>query len=86
MWVFGSRLRGTYRDDSDLDVALEIDPLPKDEDVLTSWIPESSAWETELGNLVPYRVDLQLFDLDDPKSAIVRYVSCCSMLLYVRAA
>ena len=86
LWLFGSRLRGTHRDDSDLDVALEIDPLPKDEDVLTSWISESSAWETELRAIVPYQVDLQLYDLDDARSVVVGYVKCCGMLLYARAA
>ena len=85
MWLFGSRLTGNQRDDSDLDIALEIDAIGNDEIALTSWVTTSTAWREELQLLLPHKLDLQLYDSTDQRSNVVRYVNCCSALIYERA-
>ena len=84
LWIFGSRLKGVQRLDSDLDVALEIDPIGRDEIALTSWIRHSSEWKDELAPLTRYPIDLQFYDPTDRKCRIVDYVACCAALIYER--
>jgi uncharacterized protein len=85
LWVFGSRLRGTQRTDSDLDVALEIDPVGNDEIPLTSWLSGAAQWRAELQARLPYVLDLQLYDATGHQSNVVQYVNCCGALVYDRA-
>jgi len=82
LWVFGSRARGTQSHDSDLDVALEINPVGNDDTPLTSWVAESSNWKSEIQEITILSIDLQLYGTEAPK--IVQYVSCCSILVYER--
>jgi predicted nucleotidyltransferase len=84
LWVFGSRLKGTQRDDSDLDVAMEIDARGTDESAAVSWVGYRHECEQELSALTRFRVDLHPFDCADPTSKVVAYVSCCAALVYAR--
>jgi predicted nucleotidyltransferase len=87
LWLFGSRLRGTYGAESDLDIAIEIVPIGQDEDILTTWVSERGGWRAELQTILPYTVDLQLYDVSGlAPDNIAQYVSCCSALVYERAA
>ncbi|WPL12666.1 nucleotidyltransferase domain-containing protein [Thiorhodovibrio litoralis] len=62
-YVFGSRARDDYKDDSDLDIAVEIQPLLGDENLLATWIFEAEELKARLAAVVPeYKVDLQWFD------------------------
>lgn len=49
-WVFGSRATGTARDDSDLDIGVELDP--HDGDVLSEWIVMAQTWRDRLNAAV----------------------------------
>ena len=60
--IFGSRVRGEHRPDSDLDIAVEIVPPPGDTNAFATWICEAGGWRDELGTLLPYVVDLQWHD------------------------
>ena len=82
LWVFGSRLRGMQRPDSDLDVALEIEAVGNDENALTSWLSVSASCKSEIQCLCPFSIDLQVFDSSAPH--VVQYVHFCSMLVYER--
>lgn len=84
LWVFGSRLKGAPRDDSDIDVALEIDPIGNDEIALTSWISSSAAWREELQEKLPHKLDLQFYDSTGQQSHVVTYINGCSVLIYQR--
>jgi hypothetical protein len=87
LWVYGSRLRGTQRSDSDLDVAIEIDLVGTDQTASGSWIPNSAIWKTELQaqlQCLQYTLDLQLYDGSIPGSKMVQYINCCSTLVYER--
>ncbi|MGF6638398.1 nucleotidyltransferase family protein [Paraburkholderia sp. 35.1] len=84
LWVYGSRLKGVQRTDSDLDVAMEIDPVGNDETARDSWGCHRTEWETEMTALVPYKVHLQDYDLTNPTSRVVAYIGCCAALVYQR--
>ncbi|WP_242684171.1 nucleotidyltransferase family protein [Paraburkholderia hospita] len=84
LWVFGSRLKGTQRDDSDLDVAMEIDAFGQDESAAVSWVGYRQQCEHELCALTGFAVQLHPFDCADSTSKVVAYVSCCAALVYAR--
>jgi predicted nucleotidyltransferase len=61
-WLFGSRVLGTHRADSDLDVAIEHDKLPGDGSALTTWICEAKSWRAQLAPRLQHRLDLWSYD------------------------
>ena len=63
VYLFGSRVKGTHRANSDLDVAVSINSA--NETALTVWIYEGRKWEKELGELLTVDVDLQMMDEAD---------------------
>jgi uncharacterized protein len=62
LWIFGSRARGTARSDSDLDVAIEIDPVGNDENAYTSFVGDAGSWRNELQPLLTYELHLKWYD------------------------
>ena len=65
LWVFGSRARGDHRDDSDLDIAIELDLTAADgvdeSGGFATWSFETDGWEEELANLLPFTIDLEQY-------------------------
>ncbi len=61
-YIFGSRVRNDFRDDSDLDVAVEIRTMPGDSNVLATWIGEHKSMEKRLAKLIPYKLQLENLD------------------------
>lgn len=57
-WIFGSRVRGTERPDSDVDIAIEVAQLPGDETAFCTFICESDALSEDLQRVVPIQVHL----------------------------
>ena len=58
-FIYGSRVRGTDRLDSDLDVAVELKPLPGDSSELATWMGEARRLKTQLGSVLPVALDLE---------------------------
>ena len=54
-WVFGSRVRGSERPDSDLDAAIEHASMPGDSGPFATWIGKAQIWRDELVPLRAYR-------------------------------
>jgi predicted nucleotidyltransferase len=82
VFIFGSRARDDFREDSDLDVAIEIDGV--NGNALATWMFDTKPWHAEISALVPFEIDLEFFDEDETpiiKTAIER----SSVLIYVRA-
>jgi predicted nucleotidyltransferase len=81
-YIFGSRARDDYREDSDLDVAIEIEKLRNDENILATWITHKKGLEESLSKLIPYKLHLELCDREKTptvlsgieKSNIVVYI------------
>lgn len=62
VYLFGSYVKGTYRPDSDLDVAVEIDTDEDSEEPSSAaWIREGGKLRSSLASLLPVIVDLQWY-------------------------
>jgi uncharacterized protein len=68
IFIFGSRVRGDHHNDSDLDVAIELDPAEyqcSDESGgLATWMFETDEWKGEIQALIPYEIHLHQFSGD----------------------
>jgi uncharacterized protein len=85
LWVYGSRLRGTQRDDSDLDIAIEIGPLETQADRDIFWGDVKPRWIAEFKQMVrAMTVHLEMHVPDDPTLQVTQYISSCSMLVFQR--
>ena len=86
VWIFGSRIRGEARPDSDLDVAVEIDPVGRDDQAQLSWQDLSPVWRTELKKALSVPLDLQWIGEEGahlPNLDV--YLAQSSLLIYQRS-
>jgi predicted nucleotidyltransferase len=60
-WIFGSRARGTSRDESDIDVAIEIRKLSGDSCPWTTFMFEGERFKHSLQELLSLELDLQWY-------------------------
>jgi predicted nucleotidyltransferase len=60
-WLFGSRVRGTSRVDSDIDVAVEIRKLPGDSSCWTTFVFEGEQLADSLQASLSITLDLQWY-------------------------
>lgn len=60
--VYGSRARGDYRPDSDLDLAVELEAAGWDENPFTTWTASAESWRRELAPLLPWPLQLEWHD------------------------
>lgn len=86
--VFGSRARGTQRDDSDLDVAVELDlgsvPVVDESVGFSIWMFQTKGWKEELELLIPHRVQLEYYQRKETPT-IDRGVQESGILVYEKA-
>ncbi len=83
-WIFGSRANKCAKENSDLDIALEL--KPEDREVLAEWIIHNEDWKAELSACSEIRptVDLQLCQTTD---CVVRPAVCDhGILIYSRGS
>jgi predicted nucleotidyltransferase len=85
VYFFGSRVRGTNRPNSDLDVAIEIDARPGDASVDLTWHDEGRRLRNTLKPLLfPVKLDLQL-DRGEKESPIIhKALTQGSIVVYER--
>lgn len=82
--LFGSRIRGTQRPDSDFDVAVEFDPVGLDSDCLTTWICEAKKWRKQLQPHLPWTLHLEWHDPGGGTPTISAGLKESSLLIYER--
>lgn len=65
IFLFGSRVRGDNRPDSDIDIAVELDPVAfqcaDDSGGLATWMFETQGWKGALQKLIPIPVQLERY-------------------------
>lgn len=84
VWIFGSRARGEATQTSDLDVAVEIDAVGRDESAQLSWMDLSPDWRSELATKLSVRVQLEWAGDETPMPTIARGLARARILIYQR--
>jgi predicted nucleotidyltransferase len=84
--IFGSRAKGTPRNDSDLDVAVEIDAMGNDESPYVSWFHAKRSWHSELQQQLNVPLDLEWFDPAGSTPTIAKGLSEGNVVVYERAS
>jgi predicted nucleotidyltransferase len=64
VWLFGSDSKRNARGDTDVDIAIEMEPVPDSEETLSYWIAHAEEWQAELEQRIGSNVDLEWFDPD----------------------
>jgi len=82
-YIFGSRHKGNAREDSDIDVAVEID-VDGDESALSLWMDESERLSENLQRVLPCKLDLQWYGGENETPNIHEYLIEASKLAYER--
>lgn len=80
--VYGSRVRGEQREDSDLDVAIELIKSNKGDTPFAIWLHESTDWQMELQSFVPWRLHLEWHDIDGKTQVVSDKISKDCYLAY----
>jgi predicted nucleotidyltransferase len=78
LWIYGSRLRGTQRPDSDLDIAIEIFARPTAEQRGQFWNHTVALWRADLRLIVPFEPHIEMY------VTVWTNVNACSMLVFER--
>ena len=74
MWLFGSRARGDHHENSDLDVAIDIDRvLPMDGSPRVSFQFGHESWEKYLQHRMIGRLHLCFYDPNIPNHRVFRH-------------
>jgi len=81
VYIFGSRARGDHHENSDLDIAIEIEKGADDSNVHETWIYECDRCEQSLAKLLPYRLQLELFDGENTPT-VLKGIRRSSVLVY----
>jgi predicted nucleotidyltransferase len=58
LWVFGSRVKKNHRDDSDLDIAVQIGRIEKFYGPAEAWFCRRAEWDAELQARLPMKPHL----------------------------
>lgn len=83
LWLYGSRVKGTARPDSDLDVAVEIDSIGSDQSMYTSFHYEAATWSSEIQPHISYPLHLKWYDRSN--QPVWEGVNSAGHLVYERA-
>ena len=82
VWLFGSRAQKAHREDSDVDLAIELDSaLLRGEDPFTYWMFEKRRLLLPLEPLIEGRIDFQLYQPGGTPH-VVSYVAESGVLIY----
>lgn len=82
IWLFGSRVRGTGREKSDIDIAIEIEKFEGDSDTWTTFVFERDELKESLQLLLPLAVDLQWYGGPQETPRIHSALQESSILVY----
>lgn len=78
---FGSRVKGTELPDTDIDVAIQLNPNIDESGGLATWMNCCDEWRSELSELLPYKVQME-WDNGRGTRVIEKGLSEASLLVY----
>ena len=88
IYIFGSRVRGDHSDDSDLDIAIELDLAAAngvdESGGIATWAFETRGWADELRQRLGLNIDLYQYLRDATWSNINKALEHSSILAYVK--
>lgn len=84
VWIYGSRARGTHRDDSDLDVAVQVRGDYTIDEQFSVWMSASSELQVSLQSLLPILVQLEWYGNESETEIIHSGIAEGSLLVYER--
>jgi predicted nucleotidyltransferase len=88
VWLFGSRARGEHREDSDLDIAIQLDLAEirgvDESGGFATWAFDTDGWDKELADLIPLEIDLEQF-VPGQTLVIAAALERSSILVYNKA-
>jgi predicted nucleotidyltransferase len=85
-YIFGSRAQGDHKSESDLDVAVELQPQPGDSGPLVTWISEAEKLRSSLSSRITVTVDLQWYGGAEDTPTIHAGLLAGSVVVYDIAA
>jgi predicted nucleotidyltransferase len=78
---YGSRVKRTHREDSDLDLAITLMPNLDESGGLATWCRYSDEWSAELSKALPYQVHAE-WEAGEETPTILKGLSEASYLVY----
>jgi uncharacterized protein len=84
MWLYGSRIKGTYLDDSDLDIAIEFHFDDGNESFLSQMIHALHKYRKGLKSLLNVTPHLEYYGGAEETPHIHRYITTESRLIYTK--
>jgi predicted nucleotidyltransferase len=88
VYLFGSRVRGDHGLNSDLDIAVELDPVvfqgTDESGGLATWMFETKGWKEELEKLIPLKIQLERYHPDQTPT-VGKGLAQSSELVYEKA-
>jgi len=85
VWLYGSPAKGTHRPDSDINIAVELEPVGDSEETLAVWIANAGSWQLQLQTRIAPKVDLEWFDPDGSTRTLQAAQEEAKVLIYERA-
>ena len=85
VWVSQSRATGGHRPNSDIDIAIELEPVGDSEETLTRWLFHADLWESQLQRRIAAKIDLEWFDPDGSTRTIEAGLNEPRALMYERS-
>ena len=88
VYLFGSRVRGDHGPNSDIDIAVELDPAVfqgvDESGGLVTWMCETKGWKEELQKLIPLKIQLERYHPDQTRT-VGKGLAQSSQLVYEKA-
>jgi predicted nucleotidyltransferase len=81
VYLYGGRVKGVARHDSDLDVAVALLGSAKSEKQL-DWQDNSERWRADLQERLPVEIDLEFYDPDSPARIVGPAIENHGVLIY----
>jgi predicted nucleotidyltransferase len=85
-YLFGSRVRGDARCDSDLDVAIELTPQRGDSAPLATWIAEAARLRASISSHIPLTVEIHWYGGPMDTPSVHAGLAAGSRIAYERSA